>query len=117
MKYTLSILFATSFILSIAQNPLKTALKGNTQSAFYNKTQYQMSSDKREPLYVGDLVDNRPNNWNKQINDSIKVELIRDFWTFPYKHNFREKINQDFQNFKQMVLPWNPCLQRKERIK
>jgi hypothetical protein len=105
MKYTLSILFATSFILSIAQNPLKTALKGNTQSAFYNKTQYQMSSDKREPLYVGDLVDNRPNNWNKQINDSIKVELIRDFWTFPYKHNFREKINQDFQNFKYTLLP------------
>jgi hypothetical protein len=105
MKYTLSILLATSFILSIAQNPLKTALKGNTQSAFYNKTQYQMSSDKREPLYVADLVDNRPNNWNKQINDSIKVELIRDFWTFPYKHNFREKINQDFQNFKYTLLP------------
>jgi hypothetical protein len=105
MKYTLSILFATSFILSIAQNPLKTALKGNTQSAFYNKTQYQISSDKREPVYVGDLVDNRPNNWNKQINDSIKVELIRDFWTFPYKHNFREKINQDFQNFKYTLLP------------
>ena len=105
MKYTLSILFATSFILSIAQNPLKTALKGNTQSAFYNKTQYQISSDMREPVYVGDLVDNRPNNWNKQINDSIKVELIRDFWTFPYKHNFREKINQDFQNFKYTLLP------------
>lgn len=105
MKYTLSILLASSFILSIAQNPLKTALKGNTQSAFYNKTQYQMSSDKRDPLYVADLVDNRPNNWNKQINDSIKVELIRDFWTFPYKHNFKEKINQDFQNFKYTLLP------------
>jgi hypothetical protein len=105
MKYTLSILFATSFILSIAQNPLKTALKGNTQSAFYNKTQYQLKSEKRDPIYIADLVDNRPNNWNKQINDSIKVELIRDFWTFPYKHNFKEKINQDFQNFKYSLLP------------
>lgn len=105
MKYTLSILFATSFILSIAQNPLKTALKGNTQSAFYNKTQYQLKSEKRDPIYITDLVDNRPNNWNKQINDSIKVELIRDFWTFPYKHNFKEKINQDFQNFKYSLLP------------
>ncbi len=105
MKYTLSILFASSFMLSIAQNPLKTALKGNTQSAFYNKTQYQLKSEKRDPLYIADLVDNRPNNWNKQINDSIKVELIRDFWTFPYKHNFKEKINQDFQNFKYTLLP------------
>ena len=105
MKYTLSILFASSFMLSIAQNPLKTALKGNTQSAFYNKTQYQLKSEKRVPLYIADLVDNRPNNWNKQINDSIKVELIRDFWTFPYKHNFKEKINQDFQNFKYTLLP------------
>jgi hypothetical protein len=92
-------------MLSIAQNPLKTALKGNTQSAFYNKTQYQLKSEKRVPLYIADLVDNRPNNWNKQINDSIKVELIRDFWTFPYKHNFKEKINQDFQNFKYTLLP------------
>jgi hypothetical protein len=92
-------------MLSIAQNPLKTALKGNTQSAFYNKTQYQLKSEKRDPLYIADLVDNRPNNWNKQINDSIKVELIRDFWTFPYKHNFKEKINQDFQNFKYTLLP------------
>lgn len=94
------------FVFSaLSQNPLKTALKGNSESPYNSRSQYFFEATERPKVFVSDVIDNRSSNWNKQISEEIKVELIRDFWSFPYKYNLKEKLVQDLNSHKFQIMP------------
>jgi hypothetical protein len=90
---------------ALSQNPLKTALKGNSESPYNSRSQYFFEASERPKVFVSDVIDNRSSNWNKQISEQIKVELIRDFWSFPYKYNLKEKLVQDLNSHKFQIMP------------
>lgn len=79
----------------MGQNPLKKELKGSNTTVFYSPSTFHFTNYSNQSILVADLNDNRSANWNKQINDSIRIDLIRDFWNYPYKTLFKNKINQD----------------------
>ena len=79
----------------IGQNPLKKELKGNGTSMFYSPSQFSFTNQSGATVYITELKDNRSINWNKQANDSVKIESIGDFWNFPIAIIFKNKINQD----------------------
>jgi len=81
--------------LVFGQNPLKKELKGNTTSMYYSPSQFSFTNQNNATLYITDLKDNRSLNWNKQVNDSIKIEPIGDFWNYPMPILFKNKLNQD----------------------
>ncbi len=92
--FLLSIEILLSLCLN-AQNPLKKELKGSTQLVYYSPTQYSFQNYKNQSIFISEILDNRNLYWNKQINDSIKIEFIRDFWNYSYKALFRNKIQHD----------------------
>lgn len=102
MKLLLILLAQIPWML-FSQNPLKKAMEnvGNTQSVHYSKSGYNFENNYSQTIFIGELNDNRVGNWNKQLNDTIRIEPIRDYWSFPYKFLFKEKISKDlaFQKF------------------
>jgi hypothetical protein len=86
--------------IAIAQNPLKTALVGNNQSVYYSASKNKFSNYKGEKIFLNDILDNRSLNWNKKINDTVKIELIRDFWKYPFKYLVTEKLKRDLNDQK-----------------
>lgn len=95
MRYRLLFLFGILPFLMIGQNPLKKELKGNGTSMFYSPSQFSFTNQSGATVYITELKDNRSINWNKQANDSVKIESIGDFWNFPIAIIFKNKINQD----------------------
>lgn len=95
MRYRLLFLFGILPFLMIGQNPLKKELKGNGTSMFYSPSQFSFTNQSGATVYITELKDNRSINWNKQVNDSVKIESIGDFWNFPVAIIFKNKINQD----------------------
>ncbi len=95
MRYRLLFLFGILPFLMIGQNPLKKELKGNGISMFYSPSQFSFTNQSGATVYITELKDNRSINWNKQPNDSVKIESIGDFWNFPIAIIFKNKINQD----------------------
>ena len=95
MRYRLLFLFGILPFLMIGQNPLKKELKGNGTSMFYSPSQFSFTNQSGATVYITELKDNRSINWNKQPNDSVKIESIGDFWNFPIAIIFKNKINQD----------------------
>lgn len=105
-RYLSLLYFALMFTFSaLSQNPLKTALKGNSESPYNSRSQYFFEATERPKVFVSDVIDNRSSNWNKQVSEQIKVELIRDFWNFPYKYNLKEKLVQDLNSHKFQIMP------------
>lgn len=105
-RYLSLLFFVLMFVFSaLSQNPLKTALKGNSESPYNSRSQYFFEATERPKVFVSDVIDNRSSNWNKQISEEIKVELIRDFWSFPYKYNLKEKLVQDLNSHKFQIMP------------
>lgn len=104
MKLLLILLAQIPLWLS-AQNPLKNALAtvGNTQTVHYSKSGYNFENNYSQTIFIGDVNDNRVSNWNKQLNDTIRIEPIRDYWTFPYKFIFKEKISKDLASQKFVI--------------
>lgn len=95
-----SILFALVFLglsnVVLSQNPLKKEIKeGAKSSMYYSTSQAKFANNTAQSVFVSDVVDNRSDNWNKQLNDSIKIDLIRDFWNYPYVTLVKNKMNQD----------------------
>lgn len=79
-----------------SQNILKKEIKeGAKTSMYYSPSQYKFANYSGQTTFVGEVIDNRSNNWNKQINDTVKVDLIRDFWSYGYTILLKNKINQD----------------------
>lgn len=101
-RYTKSLYFLVALLPLVAwsQNPLKKELKTSTTQVYYSPSAFNFTEYKNEPVYISELNDNRSANWNKQINDSIRIDLIRDFWNYPYKSLFKNKINQDLSKQK-----------------
>jgi hypothetical protein len=95
MRYRLLFLFGILPFLMIGQNPLKKELKGNGTSMFYSPSQFSFTNQSGATVYITELKDNRSIHWNKQVNDSVKIESIGDFWNFPMVVLFKNKINQD----------------------
>lgn len=95
MRYLFLFLLGIVPAALICQNPLKKELKGNTQSVHYSPSQFSFSNQVGKTVVVSNLNDNRALNWNKQVNDSVKIEAIGDFWNYPFKLLFNNKINQD----------------------
>lgn len=80
----------------LAQNPLKKEIKGGQETrVYYSPSQYKFTNYSGQKLFIAELKDNRFANWNKKIGEDIKIELIRDFWNYPYATLFKNKINQD----------------------
>ncbi len=105
-RYLSLLYFALMFTFSaLSQNPLKTALKGNSESPYNSRSQYFFEASERPKVFISDVIDNRSSNWNKQVSEQIKVELIRDFWSFPYKYNLKEKLVQDLNSHKFQIMP------------
>ena len=99
MRYLLLILGVLPYWM-MGQNPLKKELKGSNTSVYYAPSNFNFTSYNNQSVLVSDINDNRSANWNKQINDSIRIDLIRDFWSYPYKTLFKNKVNQDFSKAK-----------------
>jgi hypothetical protein len=95
MRYRLLFLFGILPFLMIGQNPLKKELKGNGTSMFYSPSQFSFTNQSGATVYITELKDNRSIHWNKQVNDSVRIESIGDFWNFPMVVLFKNKINQD----------------------
>jgi len=95
MRYIFLFIIGLLPLASSSQNPLKKELVGNTQSVYYSNSQYTFTNYNGTTLFISELADNRSLNWNKQINDSVKIEPIGDYWNYPYKILFKNKINQD----------------------
>lgn len=83
MRYRLLFLFGILPFLMIGQNPLKKELKGNGISMFYSPSQFSFTNQSGATVYITELKDNRSINWNKQPNDSVKIESIGDFGISP----------------------------------
>ena len=94
--------------LTFSQNPLKRELKGNSQSMHYSNSQYQFIHASNATVFISELNDSRSLNWNKQVNDSVRIEPIGDFWNFFYSVLFKNKINQDLLKANVKVEPTNP---------
>jgi len=95
MRYRILFLLGMIPFLAIGQNPLKKELKGNGTSMHYSPSQFSFTNQNGVTVYVADLKDRRSINWNKQVNDSVKIEAIGDFWNYPMTILFKNKINQD----------------------
>lgn len=96
MRYRFLILLGLIPFLAISQNPLKKELKGNVTSMFYSPSQFSFTNQNGVTIYIAELKDRRSLNWNKQVNDSVKIEAIGDYWNYPMNVLFKNKINQDF---------------------
>lgn len=107
MRYIFLFLIGLTPIASFSQNPLKKELKGNTQSVHYSNSQFVFTNHSNATVFISELNDSRSLNWNKQINDSVKIEPIGDFWNYPYKVLFKNKINQDLSKANVKVEPTN----------
>lgn len=99
IRYFLLILGVLPYWM-MGQNPLKKELKGSNTSVYYAPSSFNFTSYTNQSVLVSDINDNRSANWNKQINDSIRIDLIRDFWNYPYKTLFKNKVNQDLSKVK-----------------
>jgi len=95
MRYRLLILLGIIPFLAIGQNPLKKELKGNGTSMHYSPSQFSFTNQNGVTVYIAELKDRRSLNWNKQVNDSVKIEAIGDYWNYPMNVLFKNKLNQD----------------------
>lgn len=95
MRYRILFLLGIFPLLAIGQNPLKKELKGNSTSMYYSPSQFNFTNQNGATVFIDELKDRRSLNWNKQINDSVKIEAIGDFWNFPMNILFKNKISQD----------------------
>ncbi len=95
LKHSFYIILVVLSSISYGQNPLKKELRGSSQQVYYSPSQFTFTNYKNQTVLISELIDNRDKNWNKQVNDTIRIELIRDFWNYPYKALFKNKINQD----------------------
>lgn len=109
IKY-ISVLFVALFALSAnGQNPLKKKLKGKKKEAHYSPSDYEFLNKKGKTVKLNPVLDNRSSNWNKQINDSVKIDLIRDFW----KEKYTDIINSKFEkDLKIAGIDLNPSLDK-----
>jgi hypothetical protein len=105
MRYIFLFLIGLLPIAVSSQNPLKKALIGNAQSVHYSQSQFVFSNQASSTVFVSELTDNRALNWNKQVNDSVKIEAIGDYWNYPFKVLFKNKINQDLSKANVKVEP------------
>lgn len=105
MRYIFLFLIGFVPAVLISQNPLKKELKGNSQSVYYSQSQFSFTNNTGKIVSVSDLIDNRAINWNKQVNDSVKIEAIGDYWNYPMKVLFNNKINQDLSKANVMIEP------------
>ncbi len=95
MRYRLLILLGIIPFLAIGQNPLKKELKGNGTSMHYSPSQFSFTNQNGITVYIAELKDRRSLNWNKQVNDSVKIEAVGDFWNYPMNVLFKNKLSQD----------------------
>lgn len=95
MRYRLLFLFGILPFLMVSQNPLKKALTGSGTSMYYSQSQFSFTNQAGVTVFITDLKDRRSINWNKQVNDSVKIEAIGDYWNYPMNILFKNKINQD----------------------
>jgi len=95
MRYRILFLFGILPIIISSQNPLKKGLIGNGTSMHYSPSQFNFTNQNGVTVYLSELKDRRSLNWNKQINDSVKIEAIGDYWNYPMNILFKNKINQD----------------------
>lgn len=95
MRYRILLLIGTLPLFLTSQNPLKKELKGNTTSMHYSPSQFTFTNQAGVTVFVTELKDKRSLNWNKQVNDSVRIEAIGDYWNFPFNVLFKNKINQD----------------------
>lgn len=95
MRYRLLFLFGILPFIMVSQNPLKKALTGSGTSMHYSPSQFSFTNQTGATVFITDLKDRRSINWNKQVNDSVKIEAIGDFWNYPMNILFKNKINQD----------------------
>ena len=95
MRYRLLFLFGILPFVMVSQNPLKKALTGNGTSMHYSPSQFSFTNQSGAIVFITDLKDRRSINWNKQVNDSVKIEAIGDYWNYPMNILFKNKINQD----------------------
>lgn len=95
MRYRLLILLGIIPFLAIGQNPLKKELKGNGTSMHYSPSQFSFTNQNGITVYIAELKDRRSLNWNKQVNDSVKIEAVGDYWNYPMNVLFKNKLSQD----------------------
>lgn len=95
MRYRLLFVIGIFPCILIGQNPLKKELRGNSTSMYYSPSQISFKNQAGATVYITELKDRRSINWNKQVNDSVKIEAIGDFWNYPMGVLFKNKINQD----------------------
>ena len=96
MRYVYLFLLSLVPLLSYSQNPLKKVLRGNSQSVHYSPSQFKFTNQKNATVFISELRDRRSLNWNKQVNDSVRIEAIGDFWNFPMGILFKNKLNLEF---------------------
>ena len=73
MRYRLLFLFGILPFVMVSQNPLKKALTGNGTSMHYSPSQFSFTNQSGAIVFITDLKDRRSINWNKQVNDSVKI--------------------------------------------
>jgi hypothetical protein len=95
MRYRFLFLFGILPFFMMSQNPLKKVLTGNGTSMHYSPSQFSFTNQTGATVFITDLKDRRSINWNKQVNDSVKIEAIGDYWNYPMNILFKNKINQD----------------------
>ncbi|MCU0327665.1 MAG: hypothetical protein MUE53_01635 [Chitinophagales bacterium] len=91
------IIFSSIFIafLSLeAQNILKKELQGNTTEPHIPASSFKFKNT-QPILFIKPVEDLRSMNWNKKVNDTVKIELIQDFWNVSYKQIVQNKIYDD----------------------
>jgi hypothetical protein len=94
-KFIICFVLISPFAI-LAQNPLKKEIKGGQETrVHYSPSQYKFTNYSGQKLFIAELKDNRFANWNKKIGEDIKIELVRDFWNYPYATLFKNKVNQD----------------------
>lgn len=97
IRYIVALIIPILALNLNAQNPLKKKLKGNKQTPHYSPSDYEFLNGKGKTVKLNPMLDNRSANWNKQVNDSVKIDLIQDFWNKKYSEIINEKIQKDFQ--------------------